>query len=68
MPHTNPVPLTDEQIEMIAERAAEKAMKKLTEDAYMSIGKGVVSKAFWIIGMVATALFFWLAQKGIIKL
>lgn len=58
---------SDEQIESIAERAAERAMKKLTDDAYRSIGQGVVSKLFWVVGVLATATYFWAQGKGYIK-
>lgn len=67
MPSTNPLPLTDEQIEQIAERAADRAVEKLTNEAYKSIGKNVVQKFLWIVGVCAAALYFWLQQKGLVK-
>jgi hypothetical protein len=63
-------PLTEEQIEHIAERAAEKAaekvMKTLTDHMYREVGKGVVSKLFWIIGVISIGLYMWLKQKGLV--
>lgn len=59
--------LSDEQIEHIAQRAADLAVKKVTDQAYAAVGKSLVEKAMWVIGVCAMALFFWLAQKGIIK-
>jgi len=67
MPSNTPLPLTDAQIEEIAERAANRAIEKLTTEAYKSIGKSVVQKFVWIVGVCAVALYFWLQQKGLIK-
>ena len=58
---------SEDQIEQIAERAAVKAMAKLTDDTYRSIGKNVVSKFLWIVGVMAAALFFWAAKQGWVK-
>lgn len=58
--------LTEEQIEEIAERAAERAMKKLTDHMYKEVGRGVVSKLFWIIGVISVGLYLWLKQKGVL--
>jgi hypothetical protein len=49
-------PLSDEQIEHIAQRAAELAVQKMTTDIYASVGKSVMQKVFWIVGVVATAM------------
>lgn len=44
--------LTDELIEEIAERAAARAVEKLTDHAYRAVGKSVVEKLFWIVGVL----------------
>jgi hypothetical protein len=54
------MPLTDEQIEAIAERAAEVAFKKIYEE----VGRSVVKRVFWIVGAGSLALLFWLAGNG----
>lgn len=61
------LPLTDDQIEVIAERAADRAIEKLTNEAYKAVGKSVVQKFFWIVGVCAVALYVWLQQKGLVK-
>lgn len=61
-----PSTLTEEQIEEIAERAAERAMKKLTDHMYKEVGRGVVNKLFWIIGVISVGLYLWLKQKGVL--
>jgi transposase len=63
--HT-PSVLTEEQIEEIAERAAERAMQKLTDQMYKQVGKSVVSKLFWIVGVISVGLYLWLKQKGLV--
>jgi len=60
-------PLTDAQVEKIAEKAADKAVAKLTDRVYRDVGRNVVQKLFWIVGVVSVALFFWLQSKGLIK-
>lgn len=59
--------LTDEQIERIAERAAEKAVAKLTDQVYREVGKNVVQKFFWITGVLAVALYIWAKSRGLIS-
>lgn len=54
------------QIEIIAERAAEKAMEKLTGHIYQEVGKGVLSKLFWLIGASAVGVGLWLKSKNLI--
>jgi hypothetical protein len=52
--------LTEEDIDRIANKAAEKAIEKV----YTEIGKNVVSKVFYFVGAVALALGAWLSGKG----
>lgn len=54
------VELSDEQIERIAERAAEVALSKV----YQQIGKSVVQKILWVIGAASLAFFAWLNGSG----
>lgn len=58
--------LSEEQIELIAEKAAEKAIEKLTSHVYQEVGKSVVSKLFYIVGACAIGVWLWLRSKGII--
>ena len=52
--------LTDAEIEKVADKAATKAIEKLTTMAYLEIGKGVVAKVFKIIGIIAAfGVFYW---------
>lgn len=49
--------LTEDQIDEIAERAAEKAVAKMTGMVYESIGKTVVKKFLLVVGLIAVGLF-----------
>ena len=48
--------MTDEQIEQIAQKAAELAVQKMTTEIYASVGKSVLHKLFWAVGVVAAAV------------
>ncbi len=61
------ITLTDEQLEMIADMAAEKAVAKITAQAYQEVGKTVVKKFTYIVGVLVVAGYFWAQQKGFIK-
>jgi hypothetical protein len=60
--------LTPAQIDRIATKAAEKAVSKMIDDGYRAVGKNVVEKGLWIIGLVACGLFAVATSKGWIKL
>jgi len=64
-----PVRICQEQIEEIAnlaaERAAEKAVELIKQDAYQSVGRLVIDKALWLIGVIAMGAFFWLENQNI---
>jgi len=55
--------ISEELIEHIAERAA----KKVLDEVYRNVGKGVIRKTMWVIGVGSTALAIWLAGHGYIK-
>lgn len=59
--------MDDETIELIAERAAKKAVEKMTSQVYQEIGRGLVSKFTYLIGVVVVGLAFWLNSKGFLK-
>jgi hypothetical protein len=48
------VNLSDEQMDMIAERAAEHALAKVYEE----VGKSIVKKLFWVVGAGALGLVY----------
>jgi hypothetical protein len=58
--------LTEAQIEEIAEKAAQKAINKLTNHVYQEVGKSVVSKLFYIVGACSIGVYLWLKSKGVI--
>lgn len=54
------LPLTDAQIEAIAERAAEVALNKV----YADVGKNVLKRMAWLTGVAVIGLALWLAGNG----
>lgn len=60
------VVLSEEQIDAIAEKAAQKAVASLTDHVYKQVGKGVINKLFFIVGVCAVALYLWAQQQGLI--
>jgi signal-transduction protein with cAMP-binding, CBS, and nucleotidyltransferase domain len=59
--------LTDEQIDKIAEKAADKAVAKITDMAYREVGKSVVSKLFYVTGVLSVAAYLYAQAHGWIK-
>lgn len=55
--------LTELQIEVIAERAADKALEKV----YAQVGQSVLKKLAWLIGVVVVGLGIWLAGKDLLR-
>lgn len=53
-------PLTDEQLDAIAERAAEKALAKVYEE----VGRSTVRLVLWVLGAAVVALLAWLGATG----
>lgn len=57
-------PLTEDQIEDIAEKAADKAIKKLTDHIYQEVGKSVIRKFVYIVGVMTVGAYVFGRQKG----
>lgn len=55
--------LTEEEIDHIAQKAAEKALNLV----YQEVGKSLIRKVAWAIGVVFLGLLTWLGAKGMIK-
>ena len=52
--------LTDEQFEALANKAAERALQTV----YAEVGKSVLKKLLWALGLALSALLLWLSSKG----
>ena len=57
------VQLSDEQFEAIAERAKEIAK----DEIYADIGKGVVKRILWLLGLGGSGIVAYLTLHGYIK-
>lgn len=56
--------LTDDQVEIIANKAADKAVEKLTNQIYVNVGKGVVKRFFYLLGAATVGVYLWLVHVG----
>ena len=56
-------PLTDAEMDTIAERAADRAIRKM----YEQIGKSVAQQIYWFIGVAVVGMMMLLAGNGITK-
>ena len=56
-------PLSEADMDAIAERAADRAIRKM----YENIGKSVAQKAYWAIGIIVVGMLMLLAGHGVTK-
>ena len=56
-------PLTEAEMDTIAERAADRAIRKM----YEQIGKSVAQKVYWFIGVAVVGMMMLLAGNGMSK-
>lgn len=62
-----PLPLTEEQLDYIAEKAAERAVNKVLDRVALNVGWKVLKGASYVIGVAVLALVAWLAGAGHLK-
>ena len=55
--------LSEADMDAIAERAADRAIRKM----YENIGKSVAQKAYWAIGIIVVGMLMLLAGHGVTK-
>tara|TARA_R110000824_G_scaffold37114_4_gene114391 strand:+ start:161 stop:340 length:180 start_codon:yes stop_codon:yes gene_type:complete len=53
--------LTTDDIEVIAERAADKALEKV----YANIGESLIKKTIWAVGSIVLVIVFWITNSEI---
>ena len=56
-------PLSEADMDAIAERAADRAIRKM----YEQIGKSVAQKVYWFIGVAVVGMMMLLAGNGMSK-
>lgn len=61
------IQLTEEQMDAIAERAADKAIAKITQNIYAEVGRGIVKRMIWILGAAGVGIWAYLKSGGWIK-
>lgn len=52
--------LSEAEIEQLVERVTE----RVVENFYAEVGRGVVKKFLWLVGMIAVGLAAWLGLTG----
>lgn len=62
MPTVKHEDIPDSVIEAIAERAAAKALEKV----YAEVGKSILRRTAWVVGIAAISLVVWLKSKGVL--
>lgn len=55
------VTISEADFERIAELAAQKALDKV----YLEVGRGVLRRVAWVVGISVVALLMWMGGKGI---
>ncbi len=55
--------LTEEEVEHIADKAADRALEKV----YTEVGKSVLKKLAWIVGVVIVSALVWLSHIDKLK-
>ena len=63
----NPQMLSEEMIEHIADVAAQKAVEQMTANAYKAVGKSVLDKMFYMVGLLTVGLYLWAQNRGWFK-
>ena len=66
-PERRAMPLSEVQIEYIAEKAADRAVEKMRSAAYREVGKWTLNKVTWIATVFGVGLYFWMLKNGWIK-
>ena len=59
---------SESELDKLAERAAQKAVQKMTEEAYREVGKRTLRGIGYIAGVMTLAGIVWLANHGYLKL
>lgn len=58
---THGITISEADFERIAELAAQKALDKV----YLEVGRGVLRRLAWVVGISVVALLMWMGGKGI---
>lgn len=64
--HTGCPYLSEAELEAIVESAANRAAAKVLDGVYIKVGRSIVTKAFYVVGIGVLALAAWLNSKGMI--
>ena len=60
---TEEVYLSEAQMDVIAEKAAARALEKV----YAEVGRNVLKKLAWLTGVITISIAMWLAGKDLLR-
>lgn len=63
-PERRRIIISEAQMNRIAEKAADLAVKKVTDEAFKQVGKQVISKILWMVGVLVVAAWVWYSRGG----
>lgn len=55
--------LSEEEVELLVGRVSQRVL----ENFYQEVGRSVMSKVLWVIGLVTVSLVIWLTSTGRMK-
>lgn len=58
--------LSKKDMNRITEETAKKTIEMLEDKIYLRIGRGVVRKFLWLVGLATVSVVAWLHSKGIL--
>lgn len=59
--------LTEAQLELVAERAATKAVAMMRSQFYQGVGSAVIGRLFWLVGLIVVGAAAWMHSWGMLK-
>jgi hypothetical protein len=59
--------LDDDALEDIAEKAADRAIAKMTATVYQEVGRSVIGKMIYLAGALVIGSYLWARGKGYVQ-
>ncbi|MXS85280.1 hypothetical protein ABO04_04940 [Nitrosomonas sp. HPC101] len=56
--------LSEEELDLLAERVVERTLQKVTSKMYQEIGKNIISKLLTGVGIGVIGLYFYARDRG----
>jgi hypothetical protein len=56
--------MSETEMDQLADKAADRAVKRMTEEAYREVGRRTLRGLFYIVGVLTMAVIVWLVKHG----